>query len=108
MSIPKATVRLIIFHVPGRAWDRSVEPASQAGVMDHVSYLQKLKGDGLIEYSGPFLKEGAGGMILTASGVTAEQAQAMGDHDPAVKSGLITFEVREWMITIGGTPQADA
>lgn len=101
-SIPEDPVRQVIFHTPGPAWDKIGDPASLVSLMAHARYLQKALRNGLIEFSGPFLKEGVGGMILTASGVTAEQAQAMGDNDPAVKSGLVRFEVRPWMLTVRG------
>lgn len=98
--ISDANVRIIILHVPGLKWDSSIPPMDQAGISAHFVYLQQIGRDGQIEYAGPFLKEGQGGMILASEGVTLAEAQAIGENDPAVLSGLIRFEVREWLLTI--------
>ena len=98
--ISDAKVRIIILHVPGPLWDSSIPPMDQTGIPAHFDYLQQIGQEGKIEYAGPFLHEGQGGMILASEGMTLAEAQVIGENDPAVMSGLIRFEVREWMLTI--------
>jgi uncharacterized protein YciI len=96
-DIASPPVRYIILHVPGRGWKHGVPPTEQVGVAEHGAYLAGLFRAGKIEISGPFLKENAGGMVLTAAGVTPEEADRMGRDDPAFTSGLIDYEVRPWL-----------
>lgn len=91
----------MIFHNPGPAWNAAMSPLDQTGVMEHVAYLRQLADKGTLQASGPFIAGGNGGMILTRLGTTEEEAAAIGREDPGVRSGLITFEVKAWMVTIG-------
>lgn len=95
--------RYVVLHIPGPSWNPDCPPTEQPGVMDHFAYLQGVAQQGKIEMSGPFLREGAGGMILLADGIGADEAERIGTEDPGVKSGLIRYEVRPWMITIRGS-----
>ena len=36
-------------------------------------------------------------MMVAAPGVSQQELQAFAAEDPAVKSGLLTFEVRPWL-----------
>lgn len=92
--------RHIILHSPGPAWDRDRPVTEQPGVPEHVAYLQELARRKKIDISGPFLKDGTGGMILLAAEIGADEAERIGAEDPGVKTGLIRYEVRPWLITI--------
>lgn len=96
------TTRHVVLHTPGPGWDADSPPFDQPGVSEHVAYLEDLARRKKIEMSGPFLKDGVGGMILLATNVSAEEAEQIGTNDPGVKSGLIRYEVRPWLITIRG------
>jgi hypothetical protein len=47
---------------------------------------------------GPFLDDAGGGMMITAEGVSEDWINKFAADDPTVKSGLITFEIRPWLI----------
>ena len=54
------------------------------------------------EASGNALSIGtfAGGLLITAYGLTEDRARAIGDDDPAVRSAVIEAIVRPWLTTI--------
>lgn len=93
--------RFVIFHTPGRNWRPDVSPIEQEGVAAHLEYLRGLADQGIIALSGPFIEGGSGGMIITAADIDESAAQAIGTNDPAVASGLINFELRRWLLTVG-------
>jgi uncharacterized protein YciI len=47
---------------------------------------------------GPFLVPNSGGMMVAASQVTQDELQEFAAADPAVKSKLLTFEIKPWYV----------
>jgi uncharacterized protein YciI len=52
---------------------------------------------GKLELGGPFLVPDVGGMMITTKDVTQEEIEEFAAADPAVQSGLLTYEIRPWM-----------
>jgi uncharacterized protein len=70
----------------------------------HLEYMIGLEKSGVLFASGPLSDgsgppSGAGLTILRAA--SAEAARAMAEADPFVRSGLRTFELKEWTIMEG-------
>jgi len=70
----------------------------------HLEYMIGLEKSGILFASGPLSDgagppSGAGLTILRAA--TAEEARAVAEADPFVRSGLRTFELKEWTIMEG-------
>jgi uncharacterized protein YciI len=57
----------------------------------------KLHEQGKLQLGGPFLLPDVGGMMVTTKEVSQEEIEAFAADDPAVKSGLLIFEIRPWM-----------
>jgi uncharacterized protein YciI len=57
----------------------------------------KLHGQGKLELGGPFLLPDAGGMMVATKEVSQEELEAFAASDPAVRSGLLVYEVRPWL-----------
>lgn len=69
---------------------------------DHLNYMIELEKSGVLFASGPFLSgvvPGSGMTILRAASL--EEAQAIAQRDPFNRSGLRTFEIREWQLNEG-------
>ena len=72
----------------------------------HLSWMVAAERRGELFASGPFVADGAppgslGGMsIVRASSV--EDAREMLSHDPFVKEGVVTLEIRKWLLMEGG------
>jgi uncharacterized protein YciI len=49
---------------------------------------------------GPFLDGEAGGMMVTTPGMDRDEIEAFAAADPAVRSGLLEFEVRTWYVAM--------
>jgi len=94
-----AATRYVVLHRPGPAWNEALGPTEQPGVGAHIGYLHMCAERGDIALSGPFLSHMQGGMIILRNGLSAGQAEAICRDDPAVRSGLVTFEIRPWLIT---------
>lgn len=88
--------RQVVFHMPGPAWQYGTDFREQPGVQAHVAYYRQLYEDGKLDLGGPFLIPDSGGMMVTTKDVTPDEIEAFAAADPAVKSGLLRFEIRPW------------
>jgi uncharacterized protein YciI len=91
-------VRFVIFHTPGPTWVHGKSMFDQDGVHAHVGHYRALCEQGKLELGGPFLDAAAGGMMIATAGVSRDEAAVFANTDPAVASGLLRAEVREWLI----------
>jgi len=91
-------VRFVVFHTPGPKWLAGKTLFDQPGVMEHVGYYRKLLETGKLALGGPHLDVGGGGMMVPAAGIAEAEISAFAAEDPAVKSGVLRFEVRPWLI----------
>lgn len=94
---PVRPIRYVVLHKPGPKWQTGVDYRQQAGVNEHVQHYFKLHEQGKLQLGGPFLLPDAGGMMVTTKEVSLEEIEAFAAEDPAVKSGLLIYEVRPWM-----------
>lgn len=92
----------MIFHHPGRKWKRGRDLFEQDGVQQHVQHYYKLNEEGKLTMGGPFLSNNRGGMMVASIGVGKEELEEFAAADPAVKSGLLVFEVLPWYIPMKG------
>ena len=73
----------------------------------HLKHIQSLIADGKVFATGPFMDTGriAGVVVFNAS--SAEEARALEEPDPFVKSGVVSIEVLKWWAAKGimKTPQ---
>jgi uncharacterized protein YciI len=90
-------VRYVVFHKPGPKWQHGVDFREQDGVGEHVQHYLKLHKQGKLELGGPFLLQDAGGMIVATRDVSQDELDAFAADDPAVRSGLLIYEVRPWL-----------
>lgn len=89
-------IRHVVFHTPGPAWQTGVDFRQQPGVREHVQHYAKFYEAGKLEIGGPFLIPDTGGMMVATKAVSREELEAFAAEDPAVKSGLLRYEVRPW------------
>jgi uncharacterized protein YciI len=90
--------RFVVFHMSGPIWQAGKSLFEQPGVMEHIGHYKKLLDAGKLSMGGPHLDDRAGGMMIPAAGVTEAEITAFAAEDPAVKSGLLRFEVRPWLV----------
>jgi uncharacterized protein YciI len=90
-------VRYVVIHRPGPKWQYGVDYRRQAGVNEHVGHYLKLHEQGKLELGGPFVVPDMGGMMVTTREVSREEIETFAAADPAVKSGLLVYEVRPWI-----------
>jgi uncharacterized protein YciI len=91
-------VRYVVFHHPGPGWLAGVDFRQQPGVADHIAHYARLFERGGLEMGGPFLMDDAGGMMIASPGTTREQIDSYAAEDPAIRTGLLTYEVRPWYV----------
>jgi uncharacterized protein YciI len=89
-------MRYVVFHTPGENWQYGVDFREQPGVMEHVKHYQQFHEQGKLAFGGPFLLEDRGGMMVTIADLSIEEVEAFAAADPAVKSGLLKYEVVPW------------
>jgi uncharacterized protein YciI len=100
MSAEEAKVRYLIVHLPGPQWRAGVPFREQPGVQEHVAHYRKLESSGKLEKGGPFVEGALGGMMIPVAGLGKEELRRFAAQDPAVKSGLLNFEVWGWYVAM--------
>ena len=88
----------VLMHAPGPTWDHAKGFRDQPGVAAHLGYMSGYADKGRIVMGGPFLDNSGGMMIFDVA--TIEEARAIAEGDPTVKSGLLTVTVRPWLAAI--------
>ncbi len=88
----------VVVHAPGPAWAPGVPAMEQEGLPLHVAHYAALLEAGKLVMGGPFLDARSGGMMIAEPGVAEAELRAYAASDPAVVSGLLTFEVRPWLV----------
>jgi uncharacterized protein YciI len=90
-------LRYVVFHQPGLKWKYGVDFREQDGINEHVQHYLKLHEQGKLQLGGPFLLADVGGMMITTKGIPQNEIEAFAAADPAVKSGLLIYEIRPWL-----------
>ena len=85
-------------HHAGPKWAPDVPLFEQDGLQAHIDHYRMLFAEGKLALGGPFLGPGAVGMMIAELGVTREEIEEFAAADPSVQSGLLTFEVRQWLV----------
>jgi uncharacterized protein len=73
-------------------------PAEQAVMQQHFAYWKDLNDKGICVFGGPVLDPKGAYGILVVSADTLDEARALGEADPSVKSGLNKIEVAEMRV----------
>jgi uncharacterized protein YciI len=91
-------IRYVVFHRPGPAWQPGKSMFEQPGVREHVAHYRQWLETGKLQFGGPHLDAGGGGMMIPATGVSQEEVRSFADEDPAVKGGILLADVRPWLV----------
>ena len=89
--------RFVVFHKPGPSWAPGVPAFEQAGLQQHVEHFRRLLEGGKLSMGGPFIDERSIGMMIADASVAHDEIRRLASEDPAVRSGLLIFEIRPWM-----------
>ncbi len=92
-------VRFVVVHAPGPLWKKGISFREQPGVGDHVRFMAGLAERDQLVMGGPFLDDSGGMAVLRVA--DAAEARRIAETDPAVRSGLLTFTVRPWLVPMG-------
>lgn len=95
---PKRDMRYVIIHSPGPRWDAGKGIFEQPGLQAHINHYRKLLAEGKLLLGGPFMDGQGGGMMLPTAGQSEKELREFAQEDPAVKDGLLTVQVRPWLI----------
>ena len=87
----------VVVHMPGPRWKAGLALFEQDGLDLHVAHYRSLLAAGKLLIGGPFLDERSGGFMIAAPGVDEDELRVFAADDPAVRSGLLTFELRPWL-----------
>jgi len=98
--------RYVVVHAPGPAWQAGVPAFEQHGLQAHVAHYAQLLAQGKLLMGGPFLDAASGGIMIAQPGVSAQELRQFADADPAVLSGLLTADVRPWLVGLAVDPDA--
>jgi uncharacterized protein YciI len=95
---PARNPHFVVIHKPGPAWEPNKSPFEQTGIQGHVDHYRTLRNEGKLLLGGPFMDKSGGGMMISEAGVSEKEVSEFAAADPLVKSGVLTFEIRPWMI----------
>ena len=93
-------LKQVVLHSLGPNWQAGVGFREQPGVMAHVQHYAGLHERGELLLGGPFTDADSGGMMIAAGGITREELEEFAASDPAVVTGLLTFEVKTWHVAM--------
>jgi len=93
-------IRSAVFHSPGENWVSGVDFREQPGIRDHVDHYSRLLESGKLFMGGPFLPPASGGMMIADASMSPEELEAFASEDPAVRKGLLRYEVKSWYIAM--------
>ncbi len=91
-------IRYVVFHSPGPNWLPGRSMFEQPGLDLHVAHYRALFEQGRLMVGGPHLDERGGGMMVPEAGLGEDEITAFAQADPAVQSGLLTVQVRPWLL----------
>jgi uncharacterized protein YciI len=95
---PETRAVFVVYPGPSNPPDKSLMDNPQ--IRDHAMHMIKLFKTGKITRGGPFT-DGTGGIGIAAKDVTVEDLTTLLADDPAAKAGIITYEVKTWMVGVG-------
>lgn len=95
---PPETMRRYVIGFLFRAADPPPisEPEAEAIQRQHLAYMAGLYKRGVLILAGPFLDATDLRGICLYSVETVEEAEALGEKDPAVQAGRLRFEYHPW------------
>jgi len=97
---PMPELCYVVVHKPGPSWKAGVPAFEQPGLQAHVEHFRRLLQEGKLLMGGPFMDGASGGMMVPEIGVSEAEITKFASEDPAVKSGLLVFEVRPWLAAL--------
>lgn len=97
-AAPAPPTYFVLTHSPGPLWDHAKGFREQPGVAAHLGYMSGYADKGRIVMGGPFLDNSGGMMIFDVA--TLDDARAIAEADPTVKSGLLTVTVKPWLAVL--------
>ena len=92
----------VVIHSPGANWKAGANFQEQPEeiVKEHVQHYSKLHESGKLLLGGPFVDIDAGGMMIATEDVTRKELEAFAAADPAVKAGLLSFDIKTWYVAM--------
>lgn len=96
---PRVDIRYVICHKPGARWKSGVDFREQEGIGAHLEHYRRLLEEQKLELGGAFL-DGTGAMMVPVAGMMERDVQAFAEADPAVKEGLLVFEIKRWYVSL--------
>ncbi|QHL88090.1 hypothetical protein GU926_11870 [Nibribacter ruber] len=77
--------------------NRTHDALTAARIQDeHMAHINKMAADGKLTMAGPFMDDGELRGIFIFNVKTMEEAKALTEADPAVKSGRLVMELHPW------------
>lgn len=80
-------MKYLVVTLRGPDFDSQMIPA-------HYEFLDRLRGEGLLEQAGPFTDKSGGAYVLKAGSL--DEALALAEQDPLYVRNCSTIAVREW------------
>jgi len=101
---PNMTTYYLVMLVKGSKWTAEATPALEQLQREHLAHLQKLGLSGKLVLAGPLTDGGdIRGLGVFKVG-SLEEARALEEEDPAVKSGRLVVVVHPWLVQRGILP----
>lgn len=85
----------IVIYKPGAAWVKG-KSVSEQPLKEHGKYLLGLYKSEILRFAGPFTDDAGGAAVLEVS--DASEAKKILERDPAVTSGVMTYELHPWQL----------
>ena len=96
----------VLNHTPGAQWDHTKAFRDQPGIERHVGYMSAFADKRQLVMGGPFLDNSGGMAIFDVAMI--DDARAIAEADPTVKSGLLAVTVKPWLAALARSKSGQA
>ncbi len=88
----------------GSGWTAEETDATRKIQEGHMANIRRMASLGKLVHAGPFTDDGDLRGIFIFKGTTVDEARALCENDPAIRSGRLILDLHPWMVPKGCLP----
>lgn len=100
----KMTTYYFAFLRHGPEWSATRTPETEKLQADHMAHINDMARSGKLVIAGPFENGGDYAGVFVFKGSSIDEAKALAEADPTVKTGRLVIEIHPWLVGEGSLP----
>jgi uncharacterized protein len=103
-QLTKMTTYYFAFLRHGPKWTGARTPETEKLQAAHMAHINSMASSGELVIAGPFENGGDYAGVFVFKGNSIDEAKALAEADPTVKTGRLVIEIHPWMVPEGSLP----